>query len=317
MYPEHDPARPGYFVYRSDLEYALQREPEKASICDVEKEFSVGMSVVSDWIRAGLIQPSAERQLYGVAQPVLTRQDVDAFRRQLARHVHLQVEKPMNTVCLRDVCIRNGKVGMNSVQLLRRILDGKIRAYHTDPNLQPFDELWFDPQDVMTLTEQVKAENNWMGFVETRQLLRVSRNVMHLWIERKILVPVATFARAVYFDRDAICQFHVRLMRSSELIKLLETNACALGKWIRAGYIPIFDGGGEGRHYFFDRERIEEWRTHHISSGELRRILGARQYLTFLKRVRCGDYASTKDLDQPFYDRSDLEHFQRELAQQL
>jgi len=319
VYPERDPVRPGYFVYRSDLENALQHQPEKAHIRDVAREFSVGMSVVSDWIQAGLIQPSSVRQLNGIAQPVLTRQDVDAFRSHLAQSVHLQVERPVDTVCLRDTCIRNGKVGMNSTQLLQRILDGKLRAYHTDPDLQPFGALWFDPQDVMTLTEQVKTENNWMGFVETRQLLGVSREVMYLWIERHLLIPVATFARAVYFDHDAVLRFHARLMRSNELARLLETSRSAISIWVQAGYLSVLSGvgRGQGKSYIFDREVIADWRTRYVTSGELRRVLGATRYQAFLKRVRLGIYSTTTGVESRFYHRCDLEHFQLTLEQQL
>jgi len=319
MYPEHDPARPGYFVYRSDLEHALQREPEKAHIRDVAREFSVGMSVISDWIRAGLIQPSAERQLHGVAQPVLTQQDVDVFHRRLAQHIQLKRERPVDVVCLRDACIRNGKVGMNSAQLLQRVLDGKICAYHTDPDLQPFDALWFDPHDVTALTEQVKVENNWIGFLEVWRLLDVSRDVVHLWIERKVLVPVATFARAIYFDRDAVLHFHSRLIRSNELATWFETSRSAISQWVRAGHLPVLSGmeKGQGKNYIFDRDVMTEWHTLYVTSGELRRVLGSEHYLTFLKCVRHGDYAVSTNGTLRFFQRCDLEHFQLSLVQQL
>ena len=319
VYPQREPDRPGYFIYRADLEDALQRQPVRASLREVATEYAVGGNVVREWINAGLLLRTGARQLRGVSQPVLTRHDVDAFRRRLSQCVHTRPERPADAVSLRETCIRNGKVGMSSAQALQRVLDGRLHAFHTDPDLKPFADLWFDSVEVTTLTEQVKTEHNWMGFLEVWRLLDVSRDVVHLWIDRGLLVPVATFARAVYFDRDAVMAFHHRLLRSHEVADWLETSRSALSIWVRAGYLPVLSGMelGQGKGYVFDRDVIAEWHKRYVTSGEICRVLGPTHYYDFLTQARRGIYLTPQDVLQNFYRRCDLQHFQQALEQQL
>jgi len=317
--PQHEANRPGYFVYRDDLKDVLEREPACVPFKAVAAECSVSAPAVREWMSVGLLFQTGVRQLYGLPQAVLTRRDVDAFRRRLARCVHTRVEREVNAVSLRETCIRNGKVGMTSAQVLQRVLDGKLQAFHTDPDLKPFGDLWFDPAEVAALTEQVKAEHNWMGFLEVWRLLGVSRELVHLWIARQLLAPVATFARATYFDRDVVKAFHARLLRSDAVAQWLETNRSALSMWVRAGYLPVLSGmgRGQGKGYNFDREAIARWHTQYVTAGELRRVLGPTHYTAFLKRVRLGNYAVAIGVEQRFYHRADLEHFQATLEQEL
>ena len=319
VYPQREPARPGYFVYRADLEDALQHKSERVSLKDMAEAWGVSQPLISDWIAAGLLRPTGARHLHGQPQPVLTQDDMNTFHRQLMQVIQIQRHRPKQTASLQQACFHNGKVGLTATMVLQRVLDGHLTAYHTHPELLPFYQLWFDWQDVMGLTEQVKDERNWMGFLEVWRLLDVSRDVVHLWVERDLLVPVATFARAVYFDRDAVMAFHHRLLRSTEVACWLETSRSALSIWVRAGYLPVLSGmeRGQGKGYVFDRDVITDWHTRYVTSGEIRRVLGSAHYFDFLKRVRQGVYAATEDLPQRFYRRCDLQHLQQELEQQL
>ncbi len=277
----------------------------------------VSQPAIPDWIAAGLLQPTGVRYLHGQPHPVLTEKDVDAFRRRLMQVVDIQTQRPQQTANLRQLCFNNGKVGLTAAMVLQRVLDGRLAAYHTHPQLSPFNQLWFEWQDVTALTAQVKDEHNWMGFLEVWRLLDVSRNVVHLWIDRGLLVPVATFARALYFDRDAVMTFHHRLLRSHEVVDWLETSRSALSIWVRAGYLPVLSGMelGQGKGYVFDRDAIAEWHTRYVTSGEVRRLLGPTHYYDFLTQARRGVYPTPQDVLQKFYRRCDLQHFQQALEQ--
>ena len=317
VYPQREPDRPGYFVYRADLEDALQRHATRVSYKDVAETLGDSHPAIPDWIAAGLLQPTGVRYLHGQPHPVLTEKDVDAFRRRLMQVVDIQTQRPQQTANLRQLCFNNGKVGLTAAMVLQRVLDGRLAAYHTHPQLSPFNQLWFEWQDVTALTAQVKDEHNWMGFLEVWRLLDVSRNVVHLWIDRGLLVPVATFARALYFDRDAVMTFHHRLLRSHEVVDWLETSRSALSIWVRAGYLPVLSGMelGQGKGYVFDRDAIAEWHTRYVTSGEVRRLLGPTHYYDFLTQARRGVYPTPQDVLQKFYRRCDLQHFQQALEQ--
>jgi len=310
-----------YFVYREDLESGLQRRALPVTLNQIATEFLTTGKVVQEWIDTGLMSKTGSRLIRGVKHASLTRHDVDRFLEQLTAHVCLQTQRPCHAVTLKMVCMSNNNIGVTSAYVLQRIMDGKLQAFHTDPDLRPFSDLWFEPEDAATLTECIKAENNWLTLREIPPLLHVELKTVRLWVQNGLLIPVAHFSRSVYFDRAAVTAFQRRLMRSVEVAALLETSDTALSSWVRAGYLPVLRGleGGQGKGYLFDRDVVEQWRTQYITAGEAERILGRTSYGVFRQRVRRGTYplAHLEDTHTRFYHRTDLEHFKSNSEQQL
>ncbi|MEQ8676527.1 MAG: TniQ family protein [Aggregatilineales bacterium] len=310
-----------YFVYREDLESGLQQRTSPLTLNQVATEFLTTGKVVQEWMDTGLMSPTGSRLMRGEAHPSLTRHDVDRFLEQLADRACLQEQRPSHTMTLKMVCMRNNKIGMTSARVLQCVMEGKLQAFHTDPDLRPFSDLWFDLEEVATLTERIKAENNWLALREIPLFLHVDLKTVHLWIQNGLLIPVAHSSRSIYFDRTAVATLQKRFMRSAEVATLLETSDAALSSWVCAGYLPVLRGldAGRGKAYLFDRDVVEQWRAQYITAGEAERLLGRTSYGVFRQRVRRGEYplAHLEDMHTRFYHRADLKHFQSNLEQQL
>jgi len=321
QYPQGKPEAGGYFVCREDLESGLQQRTSLVTLGQVATEFLTTGAIVQEWIEAGLMQQTGWRLIRGVPYPSLTRQDVDGFLDQLVNRVCRQAQRPAQAVTLKMVCMANNKIGMTSACVLQRVLAGKLHAYHIDPTLQPFSDLWFDPAEVTGLTERVKTENNWLSLREVAPFLHINLKTVRQWLQTGLLLPTARFNRSLYFDQNAVITFQQRLLRSPEVARWLETTRPALSLWVCAGYLPVLSGieRGQGKTYYFDRDVITQWHTTYVTSGEARRILGTPSYMIFRQLVRQGVYVSptSASLSTRFYFRAHLMQFQTDLEQQL
>lgn len=311
-FPERDAYRPGRFVYRVDLEPALAIQEDGLDYKTVAQEFGVAPSTLNEWLATGLLTRTATRRLRGEPVAVLGRADVIALQQRLAQYVQICPDRPVDAVNFKETCARNGKVGLNAVQVLERILAGKLRAYHAKPDLQPFSALWFAATDVAALTEQIKGEQGWMGFLEVWRLFAVSRELIHLWIEQGHLVPVATFARAQYFDRAQVQQFHQSLQTSHEVTLILHSSRSTLSQWVRAGFLPVVSGlgAGTGKQFFFDRTVIEAFHQRYITAQEIRKHWGDALWLSFRRAVRLEHFRDFPENTRlKAYLRLDVENF--------
>lgn len=320
VYPQRDASRPGRFVYRADLETALTEREAVLDYQGAAAELHTTPPVIHDWVAAGLLQQSATRCLNGNIIPVLCRADVAAFRRRLAARVQHRPERPVDAVNLKETCARNGKVGLKAVQVLERVLAGKLPAFHPDPELQPFGDLWFAAADVAALTQQVKNENGWVGFLEVWRRFPVSRETIHLWIAQGHLTPVATFARAQYFDRTQVEQFQQSLLTSKAAMRYLETSRSALSLWVRAGFLPVVSGlgAGTGRQYFFRQTELETFQQRYITPSELRRRSGDAFWSSCCRAVRAKQLHTFPDGQRArIYLRVEVEAFALTLGHAL
>ncbi|MBT7080020.1 MAG: hypothetical protein HN929_00890 [Chloroflexi bacterium] len=320
-YSQGQPDGRNYFVYQEDLEPGWRQRMAVVTIGQVAREFCSKHGIVNDWIAEGLIAQTGSCLVRGVSRPSFTRQDVDDFLDRLAQHVCIAPERPDNAKTLKQVCISNTQIGMTVTRVFQRMLAGKLKVYHSDSRLQPFDQLWFDVTDVDSLLKQVKAENNWMTLREIPSFLHVELKLVRHWVKTGLLIPVTTMSRSVYFDRAAVDAFRQRILRSSDVIKLLETNRSSLWLWAGAGYLPLLFNSSEHQRnsYLFDRNAIDQWHAQYVTPTEAQRILGASLYIAFRKRVSAGDYPSPvpQDMTPKFYYRTDFERFWSGLEQQL
>lgn len=232
-YPQGYTVGRDYFVYREDLEPGWRQRMAAVTTNQVAREFCSTPGIVNEWIAAGLITQTGSRLVRGTAQPSFIRRDVDDFLDRLAQQACVEPERAHNAKTLKQVCISNTQIGMTATHVLQRVLAGKLKAYHPHSRLQPFDQLWFDADDVYGLLEQVKAENNWIALREIPLFLHVELKIVRHWVKAGLLVPAVTISRSVYFDRAVVDAFRQRILRVPDVVNLLETTESSLWLWTR------------------------------------------------------------------------------------
>jgi len=296
IYPEHDLRRPGYFLHRSQLESlrnklktvenqnAAQKRPT-SSFLDVPGNLllkgkaaaylGIPLPQLNDLLAHGLLCATGRRRRADMLLEYLTQDDLNRFLDGLKAHVSAQPLPEQGAVVLPKAAILNGKVGMGLSAFIERVLAGKLAAYHPSPDLRPLTAIWFESNSVLSLTQQVKDENDWVSFLDTVALLGITRTVLHHWMDNGLLVPVASFARAQYFPRTAVLDLSDRCLTSDEAALMLHSNRSHLHIWAQAGYLQPLSGPGTGipGHYIFDRLNVEDWRQAFASVAETGQLL--------------------------------------------
>lgn len=312
VYPERDESRPGIYLYRSQVETAILRQHEGFSKRVAAQKLGLNLPVVDKLLSAGLLHQTGTSPY--VKQPVCLFQDedIEAFQRCLANVVQLDPNATRGRIQLVRVVEMNGKVGLGIPQLIQRVLDGKLKAYHAHPRLFPLNDLCFDPTDIKGLVEQVKAENNWIGFLEVVDLLGITRRTLHYWMEQEILMPQTSFARAQYFSKTEVLQWQPRLMTSHEVAQLLCTDRGCLSLWVRTGYMEAVSHVGR---FLFDRQHIEQWHQQYVTVGELKTLLYMNDFQ--VRELRANDVLQPVNTEHPrpwFYSRSKVICLQQRLT---
>jgi len=301
VYPEQEASCPGVFLYREQVERlrdALVQKPTTPETPGsspgkprVRAEFSEDMltkkeaasylgikiELLNDLLAGGLLTPTGRRRRGEEHLPYLTFADLEAWQESLKVWVQLKAPPACGSVNLPKAAILNGKVGMSQAKILERILAGRLTAYHASPDLRSLSALWFDEAAVLGLTQQVKDENGWVGFLEAKALLGVGRQILLRWVDQGLIVSVASFAHAQYFLRADVTDLCERLVPSREVVLMLGTNRGALSEWVRAGCLQAVTGPGinSSARYLFDRAVLEDWQRTFISASEAKKMLGA------------------------------------------
>ena len=270
VYPERDGNRPGVFLYRSQIEAAVRRQHEGFSRKMAAQKLGLNLPVVDKLLNAGLLHQTGSSSY--ARNPICLFQDEDiaAFQTRLATVVRIEPEATDGRIRLVQAVEQNGKIALGIPQLIQRVLDEKITAYHAHPQLFPLNDLCFDPIDIVGLVQQVKKENDWISFLEVVDVLGISRRTLHYWMEHSILVPHASFARAQYFSKSEVLQWQQRLLTSIDVAHMLCVATGGISAWVRTGYLEPVSNVGK---YLFDREYIEEWLQRYITLGELMCLL--------------------------------------------
>lgn len=316
IYPEDDPGRPGIFLFREQLKtWQPDSVPAKYHLATI---LGVSLETLNKLVARGLLKMTGQQHNHDQIRPVLSLLDVERFHQQLSTHVTQQAFPPHGALTLNEASVLNGKVGWGMVDLFERLLSGNLTAFHPHPHLKPLTALWFEAEAIFALTQQVKDENGWLGFLETAALLQVGRRVLHHWIDSGLLVPVASFARAQYFLTVEVLKFRQRRVTTPEAVILLETNRSAISYWVQAGYLQVLSGPGTNNHseYVFDRHYLHHWHTQYVTTPDAKHLLKATDHALRLWREEGKLIRLTDDLRKPtFYARAQVLHLQQNLMQ--
>src|SRR5690606_7777904 len=126
---------------------------------------------------------------------------------------------------LRTVCLRHATARMNSAQVLKRVLTGKLPAYHPHESLFPLRVLWFVVDDVVHLLAAIKDEQNWFSKQEVRAYLGVSWPTVKQLIVAGFLNPKMNLGLNQFFCRDEVAAIRERCTFVGEMARTLKVPA--------------------------------------------------------------------------------------------
>src|SRR5690606_31580546 len=126
---------------------------------------------------------------------------VETLIQKLQEYTGIQADVSQTGVLLRDVCARHGSVKMSTAQVFERVLAGKLPAHHPHETILPLREMWFAPEDVNSLAERVKDEQNWFTKSEVKEYLGVGWPVVTHLIEVGFLHSEMNIGPKQFFHR--------------------------------------------------------------------------------------------------------------------
>ncbi len=102
-------------------------------------------------------------------------------------------------------------IGVNSVGILRLLLNREIRAYLLRDQ-QAVSGLRFDEDGLMEYIDKVRSERGWLTRSDVAERYKVSLRRVSQWISEGKLKVDLTFGNTKYFCRDRIEEIASRLV---------------------------------------------------------------------------------------------------------
>jgi len=160
-------------------------------------------------------------------------------------------------------------------QLLKRVLAGKLQAYHPQKTVFPLRQLWFAAEDVNNLDDVIKEEHGWFTKSEVKAYLNVGWRVITHLIEAGFLYPVMKMGQKQFFCRADVQALAKRLIFAGEMTRLLEVPASCIAHLVRKGTLHAVSKPTtrEKGCYIFDRAYFMTWHQEHILMPEMRTLI--------------------------------------------
>ncbi len=167
-------------------------------------------------------------------------------------------------------------IGLNAASIIACIADGKLQAYRQLSSHFSCKNVVFNQSDLSAYMQVVKAEQGWISREEVTKRLKIKDGTLAKWVRAGLLVPVAVYTNAQYFDKNMVDKFIANHITSEEAAKLLGIGTLAVQRWVRQGRLEAVSGPriDERHEYLFNKESLLQWRNGRLSSGEAVDILG-------------------------------------------
>ena len=169
-------------------------------------------------------------------------------------------------------------VSLNAVAILRRVAEGKLRAYHIAGQKLNLGLLLFKRFDIEQYIQAIKSENGWISREALTKLLRVKDVTLTRWVREGLILPAAIYGGAQYFHQEVVEKFIADHVTTEEAVKILGIGKLTIQKWARKGRLSSACISGphiDGYHcYIFHRGKLVQWRSERLTFGEAARQLG-------------------------------------------
>ena len=315
------PDKSGVFLYREQiisLDARLREKSNHVSKYYAQKYLGLRKEIFDELLQTEMIKMTGKHLFRKELKAAVCMDDLETFLDKLRARVFVQDQPIQDTLLLPKASILNGKVGIGMVSLLNMVVSGELKAYHNQKDLLPLNELSFREADICELTQYIKNENGWIDSAEVRRILHISPSNLEKWKKRGILVPVASFARATYYNREDVQRIRQRSMTTSQVAKLLGVSTGLVSAWTRLGYLEVWQELDQqfSRKHVYDRLYVEDWHSKYVTLPELKLLTNATD-ATVSEWRKQGKLTPTMHSNtSKFFFRDEVSLFQNE-AQEL
>jgi hypothetical protein len=261
---------------RSEVERLKQQWQRHLTRKEAGEQLGLSLEIIQQLLQVDLLQAVLPKE--GIERYIIyiSQDSIDALLHQLKQHIHVQSQIPSDHVYIAEAStLCSCSVKQNYAQLLQRIVQGKLVAYHTDARILPLGKTCFAHKDVDTLPQILKEERGWFSLTETLLYMDVKRSTLQHFFDSELLTPVAGSGQKRFFSRDQVLDLKARMVASYEVADLLRISLATLSQLARCGILRPLSGPGINRHghYVFDRGDLLAWREKYISLAEIRTIV--------------------------------------------
>lgn len=261
----------GKWLSRRALDQLRQRWENHVTAPEAARLLGISIEVTRALCKEHLIQPVPASEGLKARLVYLSRESLGALIQKLKVHTTIQSNAHQSGVSLAEVCLRNASVGLGFPQLLVRICDGQLPAYHPSETLFPLTDLWFPSEVVANLSCVVRAEHQWLNLQETEQCLGIGRKALYSLLRTGLLQPVMGFGPKRFFSQTDVLALRDRYTSPQQAAALLNIPTEYLCRLVRHGSIVFLSGSGSS-HKAFDRHQLIAWRDEHILFREMKTL---------------------------------------------
>jgi predicted DNA-binding transcriptional regulator AlpA len=261
----------GTWLSRHELDQLQRRWENHITTPEAARLLGVSIEVTRDLLKERLLQPVPASEGLKLQLVYLFRDSVAQLIQKLKVHTTIQPNAQQSGVSLTEVCLRNASVGLGFPQLLVRIGDGQLAAFHPNEMLFPLTDLWFPSEAVANLSRVVRAEHRWLNLQETERCLGIRRKALYSLLRTGLLQPVMDFGPKRFFSQTDVLALRDRYTSPHQAAALLNIPTDYLFRLVGHGSIVLLAGVGSS-HRAFDRYQLIAWRDEHILYREMKTL---------------------------------------------
>ena len=264
----------GIWLARPEVDQLRQRWQRGLSFKQVVQMLGLGKQRVRELIEANLLQEIGDSLDLHRRGTSIDQDSLNTFIQRLQWATTIQPDTAQTGISLVEACLRHATLGINLVQLLQRMLEGRLSAYHPHESLLPLSALWFLPDEVGDLFNLIKQENDWLTLRETQICLGVGRQVLQHLVDAGVLCPDRVFGHKQFFRQTEVRALRDRYTTTYQAMELLAVSRNDIHAFVHHKLLTPLSGPGVNGHrvYVFDRDALETWHDRYILYREMRTL---------------------------------------------
>lgn len=273
------------FLNRSDVMALRELHTTVISKEQVSQLIGVTRGVVNDLIDEGILNAIPGIEIAYNLESCILKEDLSSFIDKINGLVSYANFESKNCKTIHQVCQYTAlppefeSTRLSLVQVIKFIVDGRLKPYRSDPNDNKLSSMWFKKDDLQAFTDELNMERGWMSRSKVMKLLKVNERKLNNWVEAGFISPFIVI-KTHYYKISDIENFKNTFVDTQIAGDILGAGRIAVQTWVRQGTITAVSGPGiDASHsYLFNRQYLEDWRASRVSFVEAKALLGIKRH---------------------------------------